>query len=572
MRHLLLIIALLSLSWTGVHFVLGESPESVTQLEPGENYVGWIGDPISPSELFRAVPAAQSVYVWDAQAGHFRLAAPQFLGNLDLIEPGMAVLIRIGGSASVDWHRVAQVDGDHVLLHAGWNLVAWTGPDATPLGLATRSVGRRLERVTLPARSGTSGRSFDRTALSDWATTPLLNRGDALWVRVRRSGWWLQPSGDRPLHGLYAPPPVLALDPFYTKHLDADGLAIVSSANTDDETLFRVAAIIDDVLANREDIRERLVARGVYVAISAESERVNELPEFRDLFDGWSTRSPSLVLGLGPSGNTPMYVSERLVYCTDWAATELQDVVVHETAHAIEFAFGDTPEGEILFRTRDALFQADREAGRYESTYRMTNASEYWAVAVQTWFGLSTPSGHFMPNHVDTRGELREYSPVLAALIEKTFGETEVTSSCFRVTTEHDDLEFRRVLGTLRDSNGEPMEGIVFRPKVLPRDPEKDSVLDGVYDHARFNTLSSGYGRGSDESGMFSGWVIDGQPFALQFSNFVGDCYIERVTSENGLVMDIEQATVYTTTGVDLHGIEVSLSPDDVELLRRAGC
>jgi len=64
----------------------------------------------------------------------------------------------------------------------------------------------------------------------------------------------------------------------------------------------------------------------------------------------------------------------------------------------------------------------------WKGKYAATNPAEYFAEGVQSWFGNNreNDSDH---NHVNTRSELIEYDPRLAALCEEVFGETELTYS-----------------------------------------------------------------------------------------------------------------------------------------------
>lgn len=39
-----------------------------TTLQPGDNLVGWMAETAPVEELFEALPAAEAVYAWDAEA------------------------------------------------------------------------------------------------------------------------------------------------------------------------------------------------------------------------------------------------------------------------------------------------------------------------------------------------------------------------------------------------------------------------------------------------------------------------------------------------------------------------
>ena len=66
--------------------------------------------------------------------------------------------------------------------------------------------------------------------------------------------------------------------------------------------------------------------------------------------------------------------------------------------------------------------------GLWETKYASTNHHEYWAEGVQSWFDNNREDDHDH-NHVNTRAELKEYDPRLAALCEEVFGETKLVYS-----------------------------------------------------------------------------------------------------------------------------------------------
>ena len=54
-------------------------PESITTtLEPGDNRIGWVAEPVSPEELFAQLPQVELVYSWDAHSmSRYEIAAPR---------------------------------------------------------------------------------------------------------------------------------------------------------------------------------------------------------------------------------------------------------------------------------------------------------------------------------------------------------------------------------------------------------------------------------------------------------------------------------------------------------------
>ncbi len=72
-----------------------------------------------------------------------------------------------------------------------------------------------------------------------------------------------------------------------------------------------------------------------------------------------------------------------------------------------------------------AAYDAAMQAGLWKGKYAATNHHEYFAEGVQSWFDNNRVNDHDH-NHVDTRSELLEYDPGLAALCREVFGDTEL--------------------------------------------------------------------------------------------------------------------------------------------------
>jgi alpha-glucosidase len=57
--------------------------------------------------------------------------------------------------------------------------------------------------------------------------------------------------------------------------------------------------------------------------------------------------------------------------------------------------------------------------GLWKGTYAAVNHNEYWAEGVQSWFDDNRENDS-LHNHVNTRAELKEYDPGLAAPVAKS--------------------------------------------------------------------------------------------------------------------------------------------------------
>ena len=186
-----------------------QPPERATRLEPGLNFVGWVGEPTPVSQLFREIPQLESIWAWDAELRDWIVAAPdapEWLGGLGRVSAGMGLRMQIGGDQPVDWRRSTEPTRGLVKLHTGWNLVAWSGIDETPINDAVKGIGwslRTVRRWNPATQQWSIWTSPERSAqlianAGDDSEMPDIRRGEALWIEVARAVNWLQPTGILP--------------------------------------------------------------------------------------------------------------------------------------------------------------------------------------------------------------------------------------------------------------------------------------------------------------------------------------------------------------------------------------
>ena len=208
----LLIALALLLTWSAAN--AQQPPERTTRLEPGVNLVGWVAEPTPVSQLFREIPQLESIWAWDAELRDWIVAgraAPEWLGGLGRVSAGMGLRMQLSGDESFLWQRSTEPTRGLVKLRTGWNLVAWSGADQTPINDAVKGIGwslRTVRRWNPATQQWTSWTSPERTAQliaagsadqgADDSPMPGIRRGEALWIEVARAVNWLQPTGILP--------------------------------------------------------------------------------------------------------------------------------------------------------------------------------------------------------------------------------------------------------------------------------------------------------------------------------------------------------------------------------------
>ncbi len=216
-----------------------------------------------------------------------------------------------------------------------------------------------------------------------------------------------------------APPAELKLAPIYTKYISADGYPIVASARVNDFALKEAAYLVNAMLGHRPEVRKAMIASGSRMCVLAYSEFTTDLPEFAWLKprDYWDARAR----GTGGSDTDP-YCScgeENLLgYPGDPYPTEC--ILIHEFAHNIHLRGMVRVDATFDGRLRAAYDRA-MKAGRWKGKYAASNHHEFFAEGAQSWFD-NNREFDMDHNHVNTRDELLEYEPDLAALCREVFG------------------------------------------------------------------------------------------------------------------------------------------------------
>lgn len=219
------------------------------------------------------------------------------------------------------------------------------------------------------------------------------------------------------------PPEALKLDPFYKKHVSASGFPVVSSEKVNDFALREAAHLIDMMLAKRPDVRQAMIAGGSRMVVMAHNEYTTEIPEHSTLTprDFWDARAR----GLGGSATDPVCsCGEENLLGFEGDPYQAECILIHEFAHHIHLRGMNVVDSTFDGRL-EAAYKEAMSKQLWKGKYASTNHHEYFAEGVQSWFNNNRPPDHDH-NHVDTREELLEYDPPLAALCREVFGETEL--------------------------------------------------------------------------------------------------------------------------------------------------
>ena len=210
------------------------------------------------------------------------------------------------------------------------------------------------------------------------------------------------------------------LAPFYEKHLDAWGMPIVSSRHVSDYALLEARHLIGEMMGERTDILQAMGDNGVRYVVMGVNEYTTDVPEHSDLTPAryWDRRAR----GLGATFSRPaVSCGEENLLCLKGDPYKTENILIHELAHAVHEMGLVTTDPTFDKRLKQIYWQA-LEEGLWEGTYAASNRMEYWAEMVQSWFDTNRENDN-QHNHINTRAELREYDPRVAALCEEVFGD-----------------------------------------------------------------------------------------------------------------------------------------------------
>jgi len=212
---------------------------------------------------------------------------------------------------------------------------------------------------------------------------------------------------------------------FYKQYCEVYGLDVLSSDLTDDNALYHVCYQIDNLFkdsATRESILSKMKSNNMLVAIMDKTEVTTDIPEHSDLPSSpWDTYR-----GLGATTARPASsAAEENILCYTGDKYTGENIFIHEFAHSIHLMALNYLDGTFTTRLTNA-YNAAIGGGKWSNTYAATNAQEYWAEGVQSWFNANREAepADGVHNHVNTRSELLAYDKTLHDLIAEVFSTT----------------------------------------------------------------------------------------------------------------------------------------------------
>ncbi len=204
------------------------------------------------------------------------------------------------------------------------------------------------------------------------------------------------------------------LDPFYTKYVDYKGYPILGSEKVSDMALLEARYLIGWMLADRDDILQALRKKNCRFVVMAPTEMTTDVPEQRNMKpkEYWDKRARGLGGRITSCGEENLLNLKGDRYFNE-------NILIHEFAHCIHQQ-GLRAVDSTFDESLRAAYARALDKGLWKGAYAATNAKEYWAEGVQSYFDCNAPAGGV---HIDvnTRAKLAKYDPALFNLIDDVF-------------------------------------------------------------------------------------------------------------------------------------------------------
>ncbi len=246
-----------------------------------------------------------------------------------------------------------------------------------------------------------------------------------------------------------APPAELALDPFYKKYANAQGIPVVSSAKVPDAALLMARDIVTFMLSERPDLRKELMRKKWKVAIMAQTEVTYDIPEHRKYRllpkidderltpqqrenynkpDGlasltgeqyWNSRGRGF--GGEPDGENTTSIGEENLLGYPNTPYFGSPLLMHEFSHGIMRGAIYTVAPEYRKAVEAAYTSAKANGLKSARGYNGNNFNEYWAGGVE----------YYTYHDEKARETLRETDPQLYELVRQVMPAHRATGNIY---------------------------------------------------------------------------------------------------------------------------------------------
>ncbi len=225
------------------------------------------------------------------------------------------------------------------------------------------------------------------------------------------------------------PPPfavreAFELDPFYQQWIDVEGFPVLASEKVSPYAVKEAAWQIRQMIGHRPDVLQALVPPKMRFTVIGYTELLTDIPEYHDQGPDFLTYRYRGIGGSGLSGHPAVSSSEENLLHYP-GINSSYNILIHEFAHAIH-RFGLNTVDPTFDDRLQIAYDAAMAKGLWQGTYASSDRGEYWAEGTRFWFNPEDTSDEksYNRNHINTRIELKNYDPPLAALLTEIYGDS----------------------------------------------------------------------------------------------------------------------------------------------------
>lgn len=205
---------------------------------------------------------------------------------------------------------------------------------------------------------------------------------------------------------------------FYTKYIDAGGIAIVANADVEDKHLIEARRVVLTMTSKYPSLRKHLLLQhGFYMILVGPQTPLRDIPE--RLSDN------NIHMGCSISTSVPGFPRHGYCYAAVYVSPTAQPIqpdrtlphlkaFAHEFAHALETEMEHLAPG-FKDRVRQA-YETAHALGTWAGHYADRSSREYWAEGVVMWFYEIGPG-----RQLETYAEFAERDAPLAELLSEWF-------------------------------------------------------------------------------------------------------------------------------------------------------
>ena len=181
--------------WVTVTWPLVTTGRGEVALYPGWNLVGATAQASVVDATASVAGRFRNLFVWDPASQSFRSYAPDLPASVNTateLRPGAGLWIFVTDPIGAVWTQPEVAEARTVEVAAGFNLVAWTGPDGTPVAEALAGIIENVAALYTFDAAAQQFRAYRPDVPETFNSAATLDYGSGLWLEMHGPATWQQ--------------------------------------------------------------------------------------------------------------------------------------------------------------------------------------------------------------------------------------------------------------------------------------------------------------------------------------------------------------------------------------------